>query len=90
MSLAPWQRLLHRAVTGLDRLRLAGQQVPDWVLGGGTGLMTHAVLVLRRSVGSNAAARLTSTTFDYLDNGAEGSVEIKTQDRGPVARAPPA
>jgi nucleotidyltransferase AbiEii toxin of type IV toxin-antitoxin system len=37
--LAPWQRLLHRAVDGLSRLRSAGQQIPEWTLGGGTALM---------------------------------------------------
>ena len=38
----PWQRLLHRTVAGIERIRSAGQPVPDWVLGGGTGLMIHA------------------------------------------------
>jgi len=34
--------LLDRAITGLDRLRANGQPVPDWVLGGGTGLMIYS------------------------------------------------
>jgi Nucleotidyl transferase AbiEii toxin, Type IV TA system len=40
--LSQWQRLLDRAVDGLDRLRKADQAVPPWVLGGGTALMLHA------------------------------------------------
>jgi Nucleotidyl transferase AbiEii toxin, Type IV TA system len=40
--LSQWQRLLDRAVDGLDRLRKADQPVPAWVLGGGTALMLHA------------------------------------------------
>jgi nucleotidyltransferase AbiEii toxin of type IV toxin-antitoxin system len=39
--LSRWQLLLDRAISGLDRLRKAGQPVPDWRLGGGTGLMIH-------------------------------------------------
>ena len=35
----PWEQLLHRLLDGLDHIRLAGQPVPDWVLGGGTALM---------------------------------------------------
>lgn len=37
-----WQRLLDRAIGGLERLRQNGQPVPDWVLGGGTALMINA------------------------------------------------
>ena len=37
-----WERLLNRTIVGLQRLRAAGQPVPDWVLGGGTALMIHA------------------------------------------------
>ena len=40
--MSQWQRLLDRAMDGLDRLRTAGQPVPPWVLGGGTALMLHA------------------------------------------------
>ena len=40
--MSPWERLLHRTITGLGDLRRAGQPVPDWVLGGGTALMIHA------------------------------------------------
>jgi hypothetical protein len=34
--------LLDRAISGLARIREAGQPVPDWTLGGGTALMIHA------------------------------------------------
>lgn len=36
-----WRLLLDKTVAGLDHLRAKGQPVPDWVLGGGTGLMIH-------------------------------------------------
>lgn len=37
-----WQRLLSRAVRGLDALAAAGTAVPNWTLGGGTALMLQA------------------------------------------------
>jgi hypothetical protein len=40
--LSNWRLLLSRAVTGLEQLQQQGLAVPEWVLGGGTGLMLHA------------------------------------------------
>jgi hypothetical protein len=36
-----WRLLLDKTVAGLTRLQARGQPIPDWALGGGTGLMVH-------------------------------------------------
>jgi hypothetical protein len=41
--LSHWRQLLDRTVGGLERLRQIGQPVSEWVLGGGTALITNAV-----------------------------------------------
>ena len=37
-----WRLLLSRTIVGLEQLELQGQDVPEWILGGGTALMLHA------------------------------------------------
>lgn len=37
-----WRLLLSRTIIGLEQLELQGQDVPEWILGGGTALMLQA------------------------------------------------
>jgi Nucleotidyl transferase AbiEii toxin, Type IV TA system len=40
--LVSWRLLLSRTIIGLEQLELQGQDVPEWILGGGTALMLQA------------------------------------------------
>jgi hypothetical protein len=48
--LSNWHRLLDRTLRGLAEFKRQGGSVPDWVLGGGTGLMVFADHRLSRDI----------------------------------------
>jgi hypothetical protein len=48
--LSNWRRLLDRTLQALSELERKGQPVPEWVLGGGTGLMILADHRLSRDI----------------------------------------